>query len=143
MVRLMILFLSMNVFVDSIPASNEGKEVLAATEAWRQAMLARDRTELENLFAAGLNYTHSNGRNENKAEAIEAVVNGKDKIESLDLSGTTVTTYGTTAVVKARVLMRMRTPDTVNVLDLDVLFVWVKSGSKWQMVARHALRLNP
>ena len=106
-------------------------------------MLARDRLGLEKIFAPVLSYTHSNGRHENKAEAIEAVVNGKDRIESLDLSGTTVSIYGKTAVVKARVLMRMGTAGGANVLDLDVLFVWVKNGATWQMVARHALRLNP
>ena len=143
MFRILLLLFLMTAFANAIPTSNVEKELLAATEAWKQAMLARDRAELEQIFAPELTYTHSNGRNENKAEAIEAVVNGKDRITSLELSGTTVSIYGKTAVVKAKVLMRMNTDTGVNVLNLDVLFVWVKTGPKWQMVARHALRLTP
>jgi len=110
---------------------------------WREAMIARDRAVLEALYAPGLSYTHSTGKQENKAEAIEAVVNGKDRIESIELTGTSVSVYGTTALVKTKLIMRMNSGGTVNTLTLDVLHVWIRNPSGWQMVARHALRLNP
>ena len=106
-------------------------------------MIARDRAALEALYAPTLSYIHSNGKHENKAEAIEAVVNGKDRFESIELTDTSVSVYGTTALVKTKQMMRVNSDGTVNMLTLDVLYVWMKSSARWQMVARHALRLNP
>jgi ketosteroid isomerase-like protein len=142
MIRIMILLCSMAAFAGD-SNSNAEKEVLAAMNAWKQAMIARDGAALEKLFAPGLGYTHSNGKHENKAEAIETAVNGRDRIESLELSDITVSLYGTTALVKAKILMRMTSGEAVNTLHLDVLHVWMNNGSRWQMVARHAARLNP
>ncbi len=110
---------------------------------WREAMIARDRAVLEALYAPGLSYTHSNGKEEDKAEAIEAVVNGKDRIESIELTNVSVSVYGATALVKTKLIMRMNSGGTVNTLTLDVLHVWIRNSSRWQMAARHALRLNP
>lgn len=123
--------------------SKAEKEVLVATNTWREAMIARDRAVLEEIYAPSLSYTHSNGRQENKAQAIEAVVNGKDRIESIELTDTSVSVYGTTALVKTKQSMQMNSGGTMNTLALDVLYVWIKSSARWQMVARHALRLNP
>jgi hypothetical protein len=39
--------------------------------------------------------------------------------------------------------MRITNGDSATTLNLDVLHVWIKSSSNWQMVARHAMRLNP
>ncbi len=124
------------------PAKSE-KEVLSVMDVWKQAMIARDRSILEKLYAPGLIYFHSNGREENKTEAIEAVVSGKDSIEAIEFANTSVRIYGRTALVKNQVTMRTNSNGTPSILRLDVLHVWVKSGSRWQMVARHATRLNP
>jgi ketosteroid isomerase-like protein len=139
----MILLLSFVSLPGAAMESKSEKEVLAVMSAWRQAMVDRDRAMLEKVYAPGLIYTHSNGRQENKAEAIEAVVNGKDRIESLDLTDMSVSLYGTTAIVRAKVLLRMSSGGNTNTLNLYVLHVWIKHRSGWQMVARHALRLNP
>jgi ketosteroid isomerase-like protein len=138
----MILLCSMTAFA-GVSDSNAEKEVLAAMNAWKQAMIDRDEAALEKLFAPGLSYTHSSGKHETKAEAIETAVHGKDRIKSLELSETAVSVYGTTALVKAKIVMLMTSGEAVNTLRLDVLHVWMKNGSRWQMVARHATRLNP
>ena len=138
------LILLCSLAVPSGPSDSKAeKEVLAALNTWREAMVARDRAVLEEIYAPSLSYTHSDGRQENKAQAIEAVVNGKDRIESIELTGTSVSVYGTTALVKTKQSMRMNSGGTMNTLTLDVLYVWIKSSSRWQMVARHALRVNP
>jgi hypothetical protein len=139
MVPIMILFCSLAAFAQH---PDPEKEVLAAMNAWKQAMVARDRATLESLYDPTLTYTHSNGKQENKTEAIEAVVNGKDRIELLELTETAVNVYSTAAVVKTRLNMRTANGTAVNTLNLDVLFVWIKSPSGWKMAARHGLRLN-
>jgi len=142
MVQLLIVLCSMALLADK-PEMKAEKEVLAAMNSWKQAMIARDRAALEALYAQKLIYVHSNGKQENKAEAIEAVVNGKDRFEAIDLEDISVTVYGSTVLVKAKVILHINSGTATNTLILDVLHVWMKLSSKWQMVARHALRLNP
>lgn len=142
MIRLLVLLFPIVVFAN-VQESKVEKDVLTAMHTWRQAMVARDRAMLDALYAPGLDYAHSNGKHENKAEAIAAVVDGKDRIESLELTDTAVTVYGATAVVKAKIVMRLTNGETTTTLHLDVLHVWIRNGTHWQMAARHAARLNP
>jgi ketosteroid isomerase-like protein len=141
MVRMIMLFCSMALLADT-PATQAEKEVLAAMNAWKQAMLIRDQAALEALYAPGLIYVHSSGKQENKTEAIEAVVNGKDRFESIDMENVSVSIFDTTALVKAKVIMRINSGTATNIITLDILHVWLKISSKWQMAARHATRLN-
>jgi ketosteroid isomerase-like protein len=142
MILLLLLFFALAPMGDAMESKTE-KEVLAAMNVWRHAMVARDRAALESLYAPGLTYVHSNGKQENKAEAIEAVVTGKDRFESVDMEDISVSLYGTTALVRARITLRINDGTAVKTLILDVLHVWIKNDAKWQLVARHALRLNP
>ena len=142
MAELLMLLCSMFLLADTPEAKSE-KEVLAAMNAWKQAMLMRDRAALEVLYAPGLIYVHSSGKQENKAEAIEAAVAGKDRYEAIDLEDLSVSVYGNTALVKAKVTLRINNGTATNTLSLDVLHVWIKMPAGWQMAARHATRLNP
>ena len=137
MLKTLVVLFSFAAFAGAAHPDAE-KDVLAAMNKWRQAMVARDRAALDALYDPGLSYTHSNGKLENKPEAIEAVVNGKDRIESIEWSEISVKIYGTTAVVKTKLTMRT----AGNTLNLDVLYVWIKNSSGWRMVARQAIRLN-
>jgi len=123
------------------PEAKSEKDVLAAMNAWKQAMLTRDRAALETLYAPGLIYVHSSGKQENKAQAIEAAVAGKDRYESIDLEDMSVSIYGNAALVTAKALMAINNGTTTNTISLDILHVWIKMPTGWQMVARHATRL--
>jgi len=138
MIQILILLCAIALCPDPAQSRAE-KEVLSAMNAWKQAMIDRDRTALEALYAPSLIYTHSNGRQENKTEAIENVVNAKDRFESIDLTDISITIYGSTAIVKAKTAMRMNSGGTLN---LDVLQVWIKLSGRWQLVARQAIRVN-
>ena len=142
MIQMLVMLCAMALLADT-PEMKAEKEVLAAMNSWKQAMIARDRAALEALYAPKLIYVHSNGKQENKAEAIEAVVNGKDRFETIDIEDPSVFVYGSTVLVKARVILHINSGSTTNTLTLDVLHVWMKLSSRWQMAARHALRLNP
>ena len=119
------------------------KALLSVMDTWRQAMLTRDKAALDRLYTPDITYTHSNGKNETKAEAIDAVVNGKGKFESIDFSGTTVRVYGNTALVKGRVVIKTSTDGKQAINNLDILHVLVKASSGWQIVARQATRIVP
>ena len=115
MATMLMLLCSMFLLADTPEAKSE-KEVLAAMKAWKQAMLMRDRAALEALYAPGLLYVHSSGKQESKAEAIEAAVAGKDRYEAIDLEDISVSVYGNTALVKAKVILRINSGTATSTL---------------------------
>jgi ketosteroid isomerase-like protein len=119
------------------------KEVLAAMDSYRQAMMTKDRAALQKVFHDDLSYTHSSGMNESKAEAIKAVTEGRTKIEAIDLKTTDVRVYGNTALVKGKVDFRNNNAGQASTANLDVLHVLIKGSAGWQLVARQAIRLAP
>jgi ketosteroid isomerase-like protein len=115
------------------------KEVLAAMDAYKDAMIHKDGAALAKLLSDDLTYTHSTGQLENKADVIKSITTGKTIVEALEFSDTTVRFYGNTALVKGKVdLWHSKT----NIVHMNVLHVWVKGPNGWQMVARQATRLT-
>ena len=124
------------------PDPNAAKEVLAASDALKQAMMKKDAAGLQKLLHEDLTYSHSNGRNQTKAEVVEAT-KSTTTIEAIDFSDATVRVYGTTALVKANVNFRNSTDGKSTTSHLNVLFVWLKGKGGWQLVGRQATQLSP
>jgi ketosteroid isomerase-like protein len=121
-------------------ASSAEKAVLAAQDAWKEAMLKKDRAALEKLFHADLSYGHSSALLETKAQAIPHIVDGLGW-EAIDFSETTVHVQGNLATVHGKTDMRQRNKDKPTTISkLIVLTVWVKGAQGWQMIARQAVR---
>jgi ketosteroid isomerase-like protein len=121
-------------------ASPGDKAVLAALDAWKEAMLKKDRAALEKIFHADLSYGHSSAALENKAEAIAHVVDGLGW-EAIELSDTTVRLRGNVALVNSKTDMHQRNKDKPTTISkLLVLTVWMKGPQGWQMIARQAVR---
>jgi hypothetical protein len=66
------------------------KEVLAAMDAFKEAMTHKDGAALGKLLADDLTYVHSAGQLQNKAEVIQSIVSGKTIVERMDYSDTSV-----------------------------------------------------
>lgn len=108
-------------------------QVKAAHDAFVTAAKAGDGAALEKLLADGINFSHSNGNNENKQQAIAAMVKNKPNYV---IESQTVHVFGKTATIRAKV-----TANTTNgVIPLSVLLVWTKNGNKWQIVERQTTR---
>ena len=110
--------------------SNASKEVVAASDAWRQAMIKNDAAAQEKYMHPDLVYVHSNGRIQSKTD----VIAGKEVIKTMDFSETTVLVYGTTALIKAKVDQQ----GAAHTAHLIVLHVWLKGPTGWQLIARQA-----
>jgi ketosteroid isomerase-like protein len=129
--------------VSAATGSSDEKDVLAALDAWKHATMKKDKAALEKLLHADLSYTHSSGKNETKADVLQAVINGKSSVEAVEFSGTTVRVYGKTALVKGKVDITNKTDGKSTTAHLDILHVLVKGSQGWQLVARQAVRLTP
>src|SRR5258706_6885484 len=66
-----------------------------------KAMVAVDKAQLENLTWPELNYGHSAGRIENKAQFVEALVTKKSILSKIELSKMTTQLVGDLAIVRA------------------------------------------
>ena len=139
--KILVSILFSTLILAAAPAtSKDDKEVLAAMEAYKDAMIHKDGAALDKLLSNDLTYTHSGGQHETKADVIKSITTAKTIIEALDFSDTSVRLYGNVALVKGKVdLWHSKT----NIVHMNVLHVWVKGPQGWQMVARQATRLMP
>lgn len=146
---------SPTVRAEDLPSPAAEKEVMAAMDAWIQATSMQDTKALERLLHDELVYSHSDTRIQTKAEVIKDVADGRGPA-GVELSETTVRVYGTTALVRARVVVKGRprprpagaaTPAAAPraagqapAPPLLILHVLVKGAQGWQVVSRQATR---
>ena len=114
------------------------KDVLAAMDAYKNAMIHKDAAVLQKLLSEDLTYIHSAGQHETKADVLKGITSGKTIIERIDFSETAVRFYGKTALVQGRVDLYH---SATNIVHMNVLHVWVKGPQGWQLVARQATKL--
>jgi ketosteroid isomerase-like protein len=139
--KILVSILFSTLILSAAPAtSKDDKEVLAAMDAYKEAMIHKDGAALDKLLSNDLTYTHSGGQLETKADVIKSITTSKTIVEALDFSDTSVRMYGNVALVKGKVDLWH---SKANIVHMNVLHVWVKGPQGWQMVARQATRLIP
>ena len=124
------------------PDPAAAKEVLAASDALKQAMMKKDAAGLQKYLHEDLTYSHSSALLQNKADVVKATT-GQTTIEAMDFSEVTVRVYGTTALVRANLDIRNSTDGKSTTSHLNVLFVWLKGPGGWQLVGRQATQVSP
>jgi ketosteroid isomerase-like protein len=124
------------------PDPNAVKEVLAASDALKQALMKKDAAGLQKLLHEDLTYSHSNARLQNKADVVKATT-GQTTIEAMDFSEVTVRVYGATALVRANLDIRNSTDGKSTTSHLNVLHVWLKGPGGWQLVGRQSTQVSP
>jgi ketosteroid isomerase-like protein len=143
--RFVLAFALLGLVVSPVRAgSPEDKQVLAALETWRQAMLTKDAAAFDKVFHPELSYGHSIGLVENKAQATDHVLKSTTVYKAVDLSETKVNVRGDVAVVTGKAHYEKH-PRGQPVLHqhLVVLSVWVKTARGWQMIARQSTEPKP
>jgi len=113
-------------------------DVLAAVETWKQAALKGDAAGLQKIFHEGLQYTHSNGMTQTKAQAIAAETSPTGVYKGVNMRDVDVHVYGDTAIVEYKLDLTHFAGDTAH---LHEIMVWLKSPQGWQLLARHATKL--
>jgi ketosteroid isomerase-like protein len=138
-----IVFLSGLTLAVAQPApSAAAREVLAASDALKQAMMKKDAGALQKRLHEDLTYSHSSAHLQTKADVVKATL-GQTTIEAMDFSDATVRVYGTTGLIRANVDMRNSTDGKSTTSHLNILFVWLKGPGGWQLVARQATQVSP
>ena len=134
-----LLLLSAMILPAATPDAKTEKEIMAAMDAYRQALVHKDAAALSKILSDDLVYTHSSNLHEDKAAVIESLK--KNTVtEAIDFKDLKVHVYGNTAVVVGDVDFRNSTNGVASTAKLNVLHVLVKGPQGWQLVARQATR---
>jgi len=120
------------------PKADAKKAVLAAEQAFVDAMIKRDKAALEKLLADDLVYVHSSTKVETKAEVIQVVTSGSATYESIEFKDTNARQYGDVVITTHKAAIKTKQTGLAN---LFVTHVWVKQKGGWQFASRQASRL--
>ena len=133
---LTLLLLALPAF--AADSSKADKDILAALDTWKQAMLKGDAATLDKLYHKDLVYTHSTAKVEMKAECIANATKTGGVSKGIEMHDITTHVYGNTAILKGKFDM-ISAEGVLN--HLDVLMVWMKSPQGWQILARQATKI--
>ncbi len=116
----------------------EATQVEQAVERLRRLMLEPDQAALEQIFADQLSYGHSDGRVQNKAEFIDALVSHRSAFSSIALSDQTIAVSGDVAVVRHRFAADAVSNGKASQPRIAILQVWQRQAGAWRLLVRQA-----
>jgi ketosteroid isomerase-like protein len=120
--------------VPSVAATDDEETIKQAVEALRKAILAQDKAKLEALTAEQLSYSHSDGRLEDKAKFIDAIMTRKAVFKSIDFPDLTVAIVGNNAIVRHLWVSESELDGKVTNTKIGALQVWPKAGQRLEVV---------
>jgi len=121
--------------------SSDEKAVADRVEALRKAMIAADKTALDDLAADELSYGHSSGLVEDKAAFVDQFVKGKSVFKTITLSNQTIKMAGNVAIVRHRLTGDTNNNNLPGKADIIILLIWQKQKGQWKLLARQAARI--
>ena len=139
---LTLFVLLMSIATTTQAQTAEEKEVAAAVEALRKAMVDSDKAALEKLAANELTYGHSAGKIEDKAAFVDNLTNGNSDFVTIDLTDQTISMVGNVALVRHTLTAKTNDGGKPGNVKLGVLIVWQKQGGSWKMIARQSFKFT-
>jgi hypothetical protein len=131
-----ILFAS----VSQAQSRNE-RQVIAAVEALRKAMIDADSVALSKLISEHVMYSHSGGKLENKAAFIRALMSGKSDFVTIELSDQIVKVSKKAAIVRHTLNAQTNDSGKPATIHLIVMLTWQKVWGKWKLLGRQAVKV--
>lgn len=115
------------------------KEVEALERQRFEAQVKKDYAVLEKAFADDLVYTHGDGHQNNKAEYIQSIKDGKSQYGKIDVEALNVRLYNDakTAVVNGSIFITspVKPDGSTSVAHIKYVVVQIKDKKKgWQVV---------
>lgn len=126
----------------SFSQSKKEKQVAAAVENLRLAMISGERSALENIASDKLNYGHSSGKVETKQEFVESIASGKSDFVTCDFTEQKITMNGKVAVVYFNLSAKTNDNGKPGEVNLKLMTVWQLEKGGWKMLARQAVKIQ-
>ena len=121
--------------------SKDETAVASAVEALRKAMIDPDKAILDKLTADELSYGHSNGKIQDKAAFIDALITGASDFVTIDLTEQTIKVAGNTAIVRHVLSASTNDGGKPGTVKLGILTIWQKRHGQWILLARQAVKI--
>jgi ketosteroid isomerase-like protein len=125
----------------ALAQSADEAAVAKAVEAFREAMLKKDKAAFDKLCAEEMSYGHSAGRMETKAQFIADATGERSMWKSITLSDASVKIVGANAIARHKLTGETVSDGKTNAINIGILMVWTKQGADWKLLARQAYRL--
>lgn len=140
--RRIYLVLLCSLMVSAVSAQTKAeRQVAAAVESLKQALISGDRGQLDDIAAEGLSYGHSSGKVEDKATFVETLASGKSDFVKINLTDQTINVSGKTALVRHKLSADIADGGKPGTVNLGVLLVFQKLNGDWRLLARQAFKL--
>lgn len=117
------------------------KQVKAAVEQLKNAMVTADKDVLLGLTAPNLSYGHSSGKIESQSAFVETLSTGKSDFVSIDFKNQTLEISGKTALVRHELHAITNDGGKAGEVHIGVLLVWQKQNKEWKLLGRQAFKL--
>ncbi|MEB2784347.1 nuclear transport factor 2 family protein [Algoriphagus persicinus] len=117
------------------------KDVASQVEKLRLALIDPTIINLSQLSSIDLSYGHSNGKLENQAQFIEALVSGASDFATVSFDNQTIRVYKKVAIVRHILAADVLDGGTSNAIKIGVMLVWQKEKGQWKLLARQAYKL--
>lgn len=119
-------------------------QIVGAIDAWRNAVVRKDRAGLERAYHDDLSYGHTDGAVLTKQAQIDRTLVPDRDFTAVDAGDVAVRAYGDVAYVTATYGFHVKPKgEEVRVARLSGLDVWTKGPSGWQLIARQLTRPAP
>jgi ketosteroid isomerase-like protein len=142
MIRLCQLFVCLVLTCSSAFAQQATEaDVARAMDALNAAIVSADAQKLNEITGAQLSYGHSNGRLENKAEFVAALVERRSVFTKIDITNQKIVMMGNTAIVRNHLSGDTNTGGKPAHVELDVMYVFRLEGGDWKLIGRQAYKL--
>lgn len=116
-------------------------QLLQAIDAWRVALVGKDRAGLERAYHDDLSYGHTDGAVLDKQAQIARSLLPDRGFAAVDVSDLAVRAYGDVAYVTAGYAFHVQQQgEPVRVVKLVGLDVWTRTRHGWQLIARQLTR---
>ena len=137
-----VVTLALLISTPLIVAQGSDESVVAQSiEAFRRAVITKDRTQLEALCADQFSYGHGDGRVETKLVFIDDALGSRTVWKSIDFTNQSIQIVGNSAIVRHVFIGENERTAKVNVVKNGILMVWQKQEGHWKLLVRQSYRL--
>jgi hypothetical protein len=123
-----------------LAAANEEQQIRDAERALGEAILKADGAALGPMLAPELAYTHTDASTDTREQYLASLADGSMKYESIEQSGFVIRVYGTAAVSRSVLAMKVHRNGRTASFRAQAIRVWVKDGGAWRLVAHQTTR---
>lgn len=142
MKKLPVLLIACLLFIgNAFAQTKDEKDVAAAVEFMRKAMIDGNRADLTKLAADDLVYGHSSGVVQDKKVFVEAIASGKSDFVTIDLTEQTIKVTGNIAIVRHKLSAKTNDGGKPGTTVLGVMLIFEKQNGEWKLLARQAYHL--